>query len=205
MSNENLSNVHIVVYALYLCGGRDKKIHTEHIAKRCYELAPDRFSWRLYQYPDKEPVRIALHDAMKEEKGALVEGRAGMEAKGKELDGWTLTSAGIKWLKSHEQEIRSLLKEPKKRANKTERDKFEKRIAETAAYGKFSANKNTSDIKDFEFTEMLRCSPDASADIMQKKFDALLRKAQDVESNEISFFLESCAEKFKHLLCRNWV
>lgn len=203
MPGDNLSNVDIVVYALYLCGGIDKKIHTEHVAQRCHELAPDRFSWKLYSYPDKEPTRIALHDAMKEEKGALVEGRSGIEAKGKELDGWTITRAGIKWLKANENYLKTYLKGPKKEANRTEREKFEKRIRDSAAYKKFSEQSGkTDDIKDFEFTEMLRCSPDASAEVMQKKFNALIKRAEDVESNEVIDFLELCGEKFKSLLYR---
>ena len=203
MKESSLSNVDIVVYALYLCGGVDKKIHTEHIAKRCYELAPDRFSWKLYSYPDKEPARIALHDAMKEEKGALVEGRSGMEAKGKELDGWTITLAGVKWLKVSEKYLKACLRGPKKEANRAEREKFERRVRDSSAYKRFAGHSGKADdIKDFEFTEMLRCSPDASAEAMQKKFNALIKKAEDVESDEIINFLELCREKFKGLLYR---
>ena len=37
---------------------------------------------------------------------------------------------------------------------------------------------------------------------MQKKFNALLKKAEDVESDETINFLELCGEKFKSLLYR---
>ena len=199
---EKISNVEIAVYALYLCGGVDKKIHTEHVAQRCYELIPERFSWRLYQLPDKEPARVALYDAMKDEKGGLVQGRAGSEAKGKELDGWVLTRSGVKWLKANEARIASLLKGPKKETSRQEREKFQTRITDSPAYKKFLADGSVDLIKDFEFTELLRCSPDASAETMQKKFDALIRKAEEVESKLAIDFLEHCQNKFRGLLYR---
>ncbi|HXK38777.1 MAG TPA: hypothetical protein VJ043_01670, partial [Candidatus Paceibacterota bacterium] len=64
MIREELTNVDIVLYALYLLKGATKKVPTETIAIKSFELARSRFSWRLYpKYPDIEAVRIALFDA----------------------------------------------------------------------------------------------------------------------------------------------
>ena len=65
-----LANWKIATYALYVLEGASKTVHTEDIALKCYELAPDVCSWVNYpEYPDKEIVRIALSDAMKEKNG----------------------------------------------------------------------------------------------------------------------------------------
>jgi hypothetical protein len=201
-NNPKLTNVDLVVYALYLCGGVEKRIHTEHVANQCYELLPERFSWRLYKFPDKVPAKVALYDAMKEEYGKLVSGRAGTEAKGKDLDGWVITPGGVKWIKANQERIAQALKQPIKRTSIQERETFRKRILESAAYKQFASAGIADSIKDFEFADLLRCSPDAPGEIMRKKFQALLRKAEDVESGDVLKFLNVCGQRFKSLLER---
>src|SRR3990167_5646274 len=99
-----ISNWEIVVYVLHSLGGSLRFISTEDIAKKCFELAPDSFSWIKYpEYPDKEVVRRALFHARDEV--ALIRGRAG-KGKGQAtrtnaepaLDGWSLTAEGAKWI-----------------------------------------------------------------------------------------------------------
>jgi hypothetical protein len=60
----------IALFALYKLGGISKKIHTEYIAWEAYQLAKERFSWRLPEFrekgfPDKTPVRFALEQGKK--------------------------------------------------------------------------------------------------------------------------------------------
>ncbi|TKJ28275.1 MAG: hypothetical protein CEE40_11935, partial [Chloroflexi bacterium B3_Chlor] len=70
-----LTNIDIAIYALYRLGGTERWVHTENVARECYILAPDRFSWELYpEYPAREPGRSALFDARKPKHGALVNG-----------------------------------------------------------------------------------------------------------------------------------
>lgn len=99
-----LSNWEIAVYILHTLGGGMRLIPTEDIAKRCFEIAPDSFSWNKYsQYPDKDVARKALFDARKEKN--LVRGRAGRGRGqsgrtnvGPAADGWSLTSEGARWV-----------------------------------------------------------------------------------------------------------
>ena len=47
-----IPNWEIAVYILHALGGGLRSIPTEDIAKKCFELAPDSFSWVKYpQYP----------------------------------------------------------------------------------------------------------------------------------------------------------
>ena len=70
---DKLSDIDIALYALYLLGGWQKRVHTEDIALRCYKLVPSKFSWVKYpQYPDPAPTRFALGDAKKKKYGMLV-------------------------------------------------------------------------------------------------------------------------------------
>ena len=70
--DDNPANWEIAVYTVYILGGVSKRIHTEEIAMKCYELAPESFSWIKYpKNADKEVARIALTDARKEKYGKI--------------------------------------------------------------------------------------------------------------------------------------
>ena len=106
MSDTKLSNLEIAVFALYELGGLSKVVGTEDIALKCYQLAPDAFSWINHpQYPDKDVARNALFDAQRERYGCLIKGRAGRgkrysndEDSVPEIDGWILTERGAIWI-----------------------------------------------------------------------------------------------------------
>ena len=70
MVMKDLSNLDIALFALYKLGGVNKKIHTEYVTWEAFQMAPERFLWRLPEFrkrgwPDKTPVRHALEDAKK--------------------------------------------------------------------------------------------------------------------------------------------
>jgi len=65
MAEQELSNVDVVVYAVFKLGGHERKVHTEEVAYEAYQLAKERFGWRLPKFrkkgfPNKEPVRFRL-------------------------------------------------------------------------------------------------------------------------------------------------
>lgn len=80
----------VAALALYLLGGHTRRIDTEDIAVKCHELAPGRFCWSKHpEQVNLELVRVALSDAKKKAKGALVLGSG--------RTGWCLTPAGLQW------------------------------------------------------------------------------------------------------------
>src|SRR5208283_3350016 len=86
-----LSDKDIVLYALYILGGWQKRVHTEDIALKCYELAPSKFSWTKYpQYPDITPTRFTLETAKKLDSGELVKGQSERKRSARNIGGWIL-------------------------------------------------------------------------------------------------------------------
>ena len=88
----DISQTQVVTLAVYLLQGDSKIIDTEDVAIKAAELAPGRFSWK--KYPDQvnlELVRVNLSNAKKAEYGMLVDGTG--------RRGWSLTPAGIDWVK----------------------------------------------------------------------------------------------------------
>ncbi len=84
----------LVALALYVLGGSEVLVDTEDVAVKAHEIAPGRFSWR--KYPNQinlELVRVALSDAGKPERGALVTGTG--------KSGWSLTNAGQQWAETN--------------------------------------------------------------------------------------------------------
>lgn len=101
-STDAVLKPHVVVLALAGLGGAERWVDTEDIAIRARELAPKAFSWR--KYPDQidlDGVRVALHDAAKDRYGHLVEGSV--------RSGWSLTMAGVEWVKRKGPSIRRRL------------------------------------------------------------------------------------------------
>ena len=131
MHNE-LSNMDIALFALYKLSGISKKIHTEEIAWEAYQLAKEKFSWRLEKFRymgfiDKTPVRFALEQAKKRGNGSLVTGRSGGDAGG-ELEGWCFTPQGVVWIKENEKRILGGLKQKTPEMPKRDAVRFVKKI-----------------------------------------------------------------------------
>lgn len=87
-ANKALSNIEILMSAIYLLGGETHFVDTEDVAVKANEIAPGRFTW--VKYPDQiniHNVMTHLWDAKSDRKGSLI--------LGSEKEGWMLTSSGL--------------------------------------------------------------------------------------------------------------
>jgi hypothetical protein len=204
-SKNELSNIDIALFALYKRGGISKKIHTEHIAWEAYQLAKERFSWRLPEFrqkgfPDKTPVRFALEQAKKKEYGKLVTGRAGGDINRPELEGWRFTPQGAEWIKKNEERISKALKQKAPDLPKLVADRFIRQLKTDPCFIAFQKSGNLNEVSTYMFTDMLGSAPDASKEIIQQKFDHLLTTAYLVKDKDILQFLKACTAKFTKLI-----
>lgn len=205
LSKNELSNIDIALFALYKLGGISKKIHTEYVAWEAYQLAKERFSWRLSEFrekgfPDKTPVRFALEQAKKKENGRLVSGRAGGDINRPELEGWRFTPQGAEWIKNNERRILTALKQKAPDLPKLVAEHFIRQLKNDPCFVSFNKNGNLNEVSPYVFTDMLACAPDASKEIIRQKFERLLTTANLVNDKEIFKFLEACANKFSQLI-----
>jgi hypothetical protein len=205
MTPPELSNVDIVVYTLFKLRGYDRKIHTEEIGYEAYKLAKERFGWRLKKFrdmgfPDKELVRKGLVDAANEKYGHLVEGRAGVEAKGKETDGWALTPQGVAWIREHEKRIESALGAARPGTPTVDARRFKKQMHDEPLFQQFVKVGSLDGENRYRFTDMLKISPDSPKEVIAMKFRTLRSTAQLVADQQIIEFLHACAKAFINLL-----
>lgn len=201
---KELSNMDIALFALYKQGGISKKVHTEEIAWEAFQLAKDRFSWRLLKFrqmgfPDKTPVRFVLEQAKKKETGKLVSGRSGGDAGG-ELEGWCFTSQGAKWIKENESRILENLKQKALNVPKREAMRFITKIKLDSFFKYYQEKGTLENASQYMFTDMLVCAPDASKNIVKQKFEQLCSNAELMGDKEILDFLAACREKFADLV-----
>ena len=196
MKNEELKNDEIAIYALYILGGINKRIHTEDITLKCFKLAPSKFSWTKYpKYPDLQPVRFALEKAKKSKKGDLVEGES--DNKKNKIGGWRLTTSGIAWIKNNKVRIESFLGQKKPLGDRLLSDRMIKAVFQSEAFKKFQNDKEKAEITRAEFVESLICTVNTNKIILNERLNQLLNTAIQLNRNEIKEYIDFCKYKFK--------
>lgn len=194
---EKLSDKDVALYALYLLGGWQKRIHTEDIALKCYQLAPSRFSWVKYpQYPDLTPARFALEAAKKLNYGALVEGESERKRTIKSVGGWRLTEDGVQWIKTNKSRIEQCLSGRIPPAERLLEDRRLKELLRSTAFQKFKKYGEEAQISHAEFAESLICTVNTEVAILNERLKQLYSAAEELGRGEIKNYINFCREKF---------
>ena len=197
---QKLPNWRVATYALHLLNGAAASVHTEDVALKCHELAPDLFSWvRHEEYPDKDIVRSALMDARKEKNGALVKGRSGRgsgqaEAGGRRRapDGWQLTEAGVKWIRDNEDALAEAIgeREPSKH-RLIERRKLG-RITDHSLFQTFCSSPESFKPALADIAEVMRCRVDADEHVWRERLETFRNLAHKLDAQDVLEFLKRC-------------
>lgn len=202
-TRSDLTNWEIAVYALYLCDGCMRSVHTEDVAIKCFELAPRSFSWLKHtEYPDKDIARLALCRARQTRitsGGALVSvrsgrgfGRSAATGRAPRTDGWRLTEAGAAWITNHETRIRTVLGG---RIDTSRRQEPMRKLGKVLDHPLFRAFEDRRTIFEpaiGQVADLLRCRVDAEESVWRRRFDALLGQARLAEQSEVVEFLRAC-------------
>jgi len=191
-------NRSLVVYCLYLAGGATGRVHTEDVAQKCWELYPDSFSWTKYpKYPDKDIVRVALTDARKAQYGSLVAGRVEGQSRAVEPEGWSLTEAGLAWIREHSTPFDG---NPFGRSErKSHRQLLMRRIRDlkgTPVYRNFVESPPAFVPTIGELAAFLRCRVDAAESVWNRRFTELRRIGIDSGDSEVEQFVAGCQEAY---------
>ena len=198
---EKLTDKDVALYSLYLLGGWQKRIHTEDIALKCYELSPSRFSWVKYpQYPDLAPTRFALEAAKKAEFGALVEGESEKRRTKKNISGWRLTDNGVRWIEANKSRIEQRLGKRTPPADRIPEDRRLKELLRSVAFKKFERYGQQAEISHAEFAESLVCTVNTRAKVLNERLKAASLHAEELKREEVKKFVDFCRIRFVSLL-----
>ena len=205
-TKENLSNVEIAVYALYLLGGWRERIHTEDIVLKCYEIAPSKFSWVKYpERPSDHTVYVSLTDATKQKNGALVGGESDRKRdtrkKGiQRIGGWKLTPQGVEWVEKNKRRIESSLGTHATLGERLDTDRKLKELLRSHAYSKFLKNGDNADISHAEFAESLVCTVNTSSEILNDRLEQIFSIAEKTKNEIVKSYVIFCQKNFEHVL-----
>jgi len=200
-NTENLSNIDIVVYALYVLGGWRERIHTEDIALKCFEIAPSRFSWVKYpKYPDNHTAYLSLGDAKKQKYGALVKGESERKRESQRIGGWKLTPQGVEWVESNKRRIESSLGTHATLGERLDTDRKLRELLKSRAYSKFLKNAESADISHAEFAESLVCTVNTSSEILNDRLEQIFSIAKKTRNEDVKRYVSFCQKKFENVL-----
>ena len=198
---DTLSDKDIAVYALYVLGGWQTRVHTEDVALKCYELAPSKFSWVKYpQFPDPTPARFALEAAKKAENGALVKGESERKKTTTNIGGWMLTADGTKWANANITRIQQSLGRQQPMGERLASDRKLKALTESVSFRKFRAHGEQADISHAEFAESLLCTVNTTAHVLNDRLDQLRSIAAELSRDDVRRYVDFCLGKFGFVL-----
>jgi hypothetical protein len=176
-----LTHSQIVTWAVSLLGGGQRRIDTEDVAVKAFELAPKRFCWRKYSKQiNLELVRVALSDAKKTENGVLLTGSG--------RTGWSLTRRGLEWVQ-RAQQLRSFVVQSRtSRAgsiDSTRKDRERKRVLAMPAWKRWSGGDISVDSA--EAREVFRIDSYSTPPVREAKMTRLRSMFED--DKELAPFL----------------
>ena len=168
---------------------------TEDVAVECWRLAPKKFSWKKYpEYPDSDTARVTLFDAAKPKYGRLVRGR-------NRRTGWMLTVAGIDYVRTRLPALEALVSGSTRLVgHHQEVDRYLAPLEKSVAYKKFLDSKSCQSVQAHEFTDVLRCSLDASPTVLRDRLEKLKSRAHEANREDLLDFLTTCEKHFASML-----
>lgn len=186
-----LNDKDIVIYALYILGGYQKRVHTEDIALKCYELARTRFSWTKYpQYPDIQPVRFALEKCK-----PLVVGSSERKLP-TIITGWRLTNEGIQWIRTNLSRIEKQLSTKQTPNERLIDSRRIKTLMSSEAFNRYLAEGEKATISKAEFVESIVCTINTKPDILAERIEQLYSTADLLNQDKIKQYLDFYRKRF---------
>lgn len=187
----SFTNAELVIWAVSLLGGDQKRIDTEDVAAKAFQLAGNRFSWR--KYPDQinlELVRVNLSNAKKPENGELLTGSG--------RTGWSLTRKGLTWIRSARSRLQAPgTNESQRRASRagsidsSRYDRERKRIVTLPAWARWSEGDKSVVLA--EAREVFRIDSYSTSAVREAKLTRL--RAMFEDDAEVSSFLTHLSDE----------
>lgn len=193
-NKDAITSIDIAVYALFLLGGWQNRIHTEDIAMKCFELMPSKFSWVKYpQYPDPTTARYALESA---KKSGLVAGGSERKKDKNTFTGWRLSQRGMQWIKENQSIIETALKSVIPPKDRLFEDRRLKGIMKSQAYNDFLKDGDKASISYASFVESILCTVNTKTEIIIERIEQLSSAADLLRQADIKNYLNYCKKTF---------
>ena len=184
---EEIPNWNVVLWALYELGGSDDFVDIELVFSRCFDLAPQRLSWRTRpDLPDFKKCAKALQEAEARRPSLLV--------KTGDTFGRQLSVHGQKWIDANAKRLRAQLKsgqvvqEPKRRP----RSRMLAEAEQAPVFAEWRVEQ-AAPIEKWKMAELLRCSPDSNVAVWRNRLATLRAAANAADRRDLLKFLDVVA------------
>jgi hypothetical protein len=185
------TNAELLIWAVALLGGGQKRVDTEDVAVKAFELSPKRFAWRKYpKQINLELVRVGLSDAKKAEFGRLLTGSG--------RTGWSLTRNGLALLRAARPRLRKIRtnkqdtrKSTSGSVDSARHDRERKRISSLAAWKRWSLGDRTVVLT--EAREVFRLDSYSTPSVRETKMTRL--RAMFESDAELDAFLARLSDE----------
>jgi hypothetical protein len=182
-----IPNWNVFLWALHELGGSDDFVDIEQVFWRCFELAPQRLSWRTRpDLPDFKKCAKALQEAEARRPPLLV--------KTGDTFGRQLSVHGQKWINANARRLRAQLKsgqvvqEPKRRP----RSRMLAEAEQASAFAEWRVEP-AAPIEKWKMAELLRCSPDSDVAVWRNRLATLRAAANAADRRDLLKFLDVVA------------
>lgn len=184
-----VTNHEVFLWALSQLGGIHGFVDVEHVFVKCFEVAPQRFSWRTRSdLPDYKKCAKALRDAEAKRPKLLV--------KTGDSFGRQFTVEGQAWLEAHKARLNTriggvdVVQEPRSR----HRARLIAEVERSTVFQEWAASRTVVSEK-WRMAELLKCSPDSQKVIWNDRLQILRAAARAAGKNDLLQFLEAVASK----------
>jgi hypothetical protein len=194
--------VEVVTFALWQLHGLEKPVHLEKIAVAAHHLAPGAFRWDLDEFAssvDKDKVRVSLTDAEKPDRGFVASVGVTKRGATKRTDHWRLTASGAAWALANETRLAAALAGPRPRIKRSAADSVQAQIRRSDLFAEYARTGRVSQ-NEYSFADLVEVSPDASNDVVARRFDELKSRALLVGEPTLITFLDACSEAHADML-----
>ena len=191
------NNADLFIWALELAGGRSDYVDIEDVYYKCFEVAPERFSWRTRPHlPDLTRGSEARRVAIKRQKGLgivmvdalevdVTEGKSGVSS-----FRWRLTSLGAEWCDRYRERLTALygrgdIPVPSTRVE----SRRVRELRESSLFKQWDSG-DLSEPSIVEIAGLLECSPASERKVFSLRFDQTLEDARLASDTALAEFVK---------------
>lgn len=182
-----ISNAELVPFALRRLGGDEGYVDVEDVFEELWKLAPARFRWRKYDYPDLKKTSKALRDFEETNPQLLLKTPDGLSRQ--------LSVAGQNWL---EERLPAFEQEFSRGAAATSARRRDYapllEIERQSLVRRFVDRGSLPDVDRAEIAELLKVAPDSGAASLGKRLARLRAASKAANRDQLSRFLAALEE-----------
>lgn len=186
----------LITYSIHVLIEEHEEATFENIVAKSFELFPEKFSLIGYpQWPDSARVNKAWLRCRTDFK----------YIKGTVKSGFALTPAGLAIVERVQKKLKRPVSEKiivsqKKAKERSKEEQFMNELEQSDVFKRYLSTGGKTGISHFEFCDMLYCTLESSARVLNENLEKLKGYAQKLSKTDALNFLLFVEEKFYHLL-----